>query len=145
MLDTFFNTIFGWAINWSPLGGLFIIAFTLTFIITIIYKLMTDQEALKSIKEEMKQLRQEMKEAKDNPERLMELQKKSMEHSLKQMKMSLKPMLVTFIPLIIVFSWLKVAYSNLPINFIGIHSWLWIYVIFAVVSSIILRKALKVH
>jgi len=136
--------VFGWAINWSSLGGLFIVAFTLTLLITLVYKFMTDQKALKSMKAEMKELRKDIKEFKEDPQKVMALQKKSMESSLKQMKMTLKPMIITFIPLIIMFGWLRGVYTDLPIKFLGITSWMWIYIIFAVVSSIVLRKILKV-
>lgn len=145
MLDSFFNSIFGWAINLSPLWGLAIITLILTLITTLVYKLMTDQKALKSIKDEVSQIRKDMKTFKNEPSKVLELQKKSMEHSLKQMKMTIKPMLVTFIPLIIVFSWLNNVYKATPISFIGIKSWVWIYIIFAIIASIILRKLLKVY
>lgn len=145
MLDSFFNSIFGWAINWSSIGGLIIVAFILTLITTMVYKFATDQKAIKGMKEEMKQIRNEMKEFKDDPAKVLALQKKSMESSLKQMKMTLKPMIITFIPLIIIFGWLRSVYTTMPINFLGLTSWIWVYIIFAVLFSIILRKILRVH
>ncbi len=145
MLDSLFNSIFGWAIDISPIFGLFIIAFVLTLFVTLVYKFMTDQELLKSIKQEMKEIREEMKKFKDDPQKMMELNKKSMEHSLSQMKNTFKPMLITFIPLIIVFGWLRNIYGTLTLNFLGIHSWLLIYIIFSMVLSLILRKIMKVY
>lgn len=145
VLDSFFNSVFGWAVSISPLWGLIIVSFILTLITTLVYKLMTDQKAIKSMKDEMKQIRKDMKEFKSDPEKVMSLQKESMEKSLKQMKMTLKPMIITFIPLIIVFGWLKNTYSELSLSFLGITSWIWVYIIFALISSIILRKILKVH
>ena len=145
VLDSFFNKIFGGIIESSPLGGLIFISFILTFLITLAYKFMTDQVLMKSVKGEMKDIRKQMKEYKDDPTKVMELQKKSMERSMAQMKNSFKPMIITFIPLIIIFGWLRGVYAELEISFIGISSWLWIYIIFSIIFSITLRKILKVH
>ena len=144
-LENFFENTLGWAIEWSPLGGLFIISFLLTLLVTLVYKHMTDQELLKSIKEEMKELREEMKRFKEDPKKMMELQKESMEKSMVQMKNTFKPMLITFIPLILVFGWLREKYELIDISFLGITSWLWIYIIFSIILSTTLRKFLKVH
>lgn len=146
VLDSFFNSIFGWAIESSPLWGLFVVSFILTFFVTLVYKFMTDQEALKSIKQEMKEIRKEMKEFKDDPEKMMELNKRSMEKSMVQMKSSFKPMIITFIPLIIVFGWLRNIYEGVQLNFLGfIDGWLWVYIIFSMVISLTLRKLMRVH
>lgn len=146
VLDSFFNAIFGWAIEVSQIFGLFIISLVLTLFTTLVYKLATDQEALKTIKEEMKDLRADMKRFKDDPEKMMELNKISVEKSMIQMKNSFKPMLITFIPLIIVFGWLRNTYNETELNFLGfIDSWLITYIIISVAVSIILRKIMKVH
>jgi len=147
VLDSFFNAIFGWAIGQPPsLVGLIVVSIVLTFFVTLVYKFMTDQEALKSIKKEMKEIRKEMKEVKDDPTRMMELNKQSMEKSMVQMKNSFKPMIITFIPLIIIFGWLRNVYEGVDLNFLGfINGWLWVYIIFSMIISIILRKIMKVH
>jgi uncharacterized membrane protein (DUF106 family) len=145
VLDSFFNGIFGWAINADPLWGLIFVSFVLTFLITLSYKFMTDQKLMKSVKEEMKDIRKQMKEFKDDPTKVMELQKRSMDKSMVQMKNSFKPMIITFIPLIIIFGWLRETYAELPIEFLWFSSWLWIYIIFSIIFSIFIRKLLKVH
>jgi uncharacterized membrane protein (DUF106 family) len=128
VLENFFENTLGWAIEWSPLGGLVIISFLLTVLVTLVYKYMTDQELLKSIKKEMKDIRKEMKEFREDPKKMMELQKESMEKSMIQMKNTFKPMLITFIPLILVFGWLREKYEVIDISFLGITSWLLIYI-----------------
>jgi len=144
VLDSFFNAIFGWAINISPLLGIIIISLILTILVTLAYKFLTDQKMLKEIKEEMKDLRGQMKEHKGNPEKLMEIQKISMEKSMKQMKQSFKPMLLTLLPLLIIFSWLRNVYNPIgPV--LGSLTWIWVYIISSMVFSIALRKILKVH
>jgi uncharacterized membrane protein (DUF106 family) len=146
MLESFFNGVFGWAINLGHLWGLIIIAFILTLLVTLAYKFLTDQSLAKSIKEEMKQIRQDMKEFKDDPEKVMELQKTSMEKSMKQMKMSLKPIIITLIPLIIIFGWLRATYADIDLNFLGfIDGWIWVYIIVSIIFSLILRRFLRVH
>lgn len=145
MFNSFFNAIFGFLINWNPLGALIIISFILTALITIAYKYLTDQELMKSLKAELKELQQQMKEAKSDTQKLMQLQKQSMEKNMKYMMHSFKPTLFTLIPLLIIFNWLRVEYTGKELNFIGIHSWIWVYIIFSIVFSMLLRKLLRVH
>ncbi len=145
VLDSFFNSLFGWAIEMSPLTGIIVITFAMTLVATLIHKLMTDQKLLKNIKEEMKQIRKDIKQASQDPAKMAELNKLSMEKSMKQMKSTMKPILVTMVVFFILFSWLRTTYDPLPINFLGIHSWLWTYVILSFIFSLILRKILRVH
>lgn len=145
MLDSFFNFIFGPLINWHPLGALALISFILTALITVAYKYLTDQELMKSLKAELKQLQTEMKEAKNDTQKLMQLQKQSLEKNMKYMTQSFKPTLFTLIPILIIFTWIRKSYTGLELNFIGIHSWIWIYILFSIAFSIVLRKLLRVH
>lgn len=144
MLDSFFNAIFGWAINISPLVGILIISIILTLLVTLVYKFMTDQIAIKGLKDEMKSMRQEMKDNKHDQKKMMEIQKRSMEKSLQQMKHTLKPMLITMLPLLIIFSWLRNTYNPIGPILWGM-TWIWIYIISSIVFSITLRKIMKVH
>ena len=54
---------FGKLINWNNLVGLLIIVLALNFLLTLVHKYTTNQDALKRIKEESKVVREEMKEA----------------------------------------------------------------------------------
>ena len=145
VLDSFFNSIFGWAIQMSPLTGIIVVAFTLTLIVTIVYKIMTDQDMLKNIKQEMKDIRKEIKLASQDPSKMAELNKRSMEKSMTQMKHTLKPTLITMLPLLFALTWLRNTYETLTLNFFGISSWLWTYIILSLIFSISLRKIMKVH
>jgi len=145
VFDNFFNFVFGYFINWSPLGGLIIISFIITLLITIAYKYLTDQEVMKSLKLELKELQKEVKEAKNDTARMMELNKRSMEKNMQYMMKSFKPTLITLIPILIIFNWIRNVYNGLELNFLGINSWIWIYIIFSIVFSIILRKLMRVH
>ncbi|MBI2106334.1 DUF106 domain-containing protein [Candidatus Woesearchaeota archaeon] len=145
VFDSFFNSVFGFLIEWNPLVALIIISFILTALITIAYKYLTDQELMKSLKAELKSLQSEMKEAKHDTQKLMNLQKQSMEKNMKYMMNSFKPTLFTLIPLLIIFSWLRNSFTNVELNFFGISSWIWVYIIFSILFSIVLRKLLRVH
>ncbi|MDD5177733.1 MAG: EMC3/TMCO1 family protein [Candidatus Nanoarchaeia archaeon] len=143
MFDSFFNAIFGKLIQWDPLGGLIVICLVLTFIVTLIYKFTTNQTLMKELKVKTKEYQLEMKKFKNDPQKLMEIQKQAMDVNMKYMMQSFKPMLFTLIPVIILFGWLTSVYETTPIRFIGITSWLWIYIIFSMIFSIILKKVMR--
>jgi uncharacterized membrane protein (DUF106 family) len=99
----------------NPFLAVFLVSFLLSILITIIYKLMTDQELMKTLKEDMKAAQKEMKLLKDNPAKLIEHQKKAMEKNMKYMMHSMKPTLITFIPIILIFGWLNANFAYEPI------------------------------
>ena len=145
-INTFLSFLFGSLVGKSPLWGLIIISLIITLIVTLAYKYLTDQTLMKNHKEETKKRREDMKTHKDSPDKMMELQKRSLEISLKMMKHSMRPMIFTFLPLIIMFGWLRIVYKGINLNFLGfIDGWIWVYIIFSMVFSILLRKLLKVH
>ena len=144
VLDSFFNSIFGWFIEKSPLGGLLFISLVLTFLTTLSYKFFTDQVKLKQVKDDMTSLREKMKEHKSDPKKMMEFQKLSLEKSFEQMKHQIKPLLITMIPLIIIFGWLRKTYQPYG-DLIGPLGWLGVYFISSVIFSIIIRKLMKVY
>lgn len=145
MFDGFFNAIFGPIMNLPDPLNLFIISFILTGLITLAYKHLTDQNKMKELKAEMKDAQKKMKEMKDQPGKVMSMQKEAMKKNMEYMKHSMKPMLFTFVPIIIIFGWLRKYYEALgnPVIFLGLK-WIWVYIIFSIVISIVLRKMLKV-
>ena len=144
MLDSFFNSIFGSLISWNCEYALILISFIITLIITLIYKYTTNQKMLKETKEELKEMQKELKGLKDNPPKMMEKQKQLMEKNMKMMIHGFKPMLFTFLPIIVMFSWLKNVYDPLGKIMFGL-SWIWIYIIFSIIFSMVVRKLLKVY
>lgn len=98
-----------------PFWIVLIISLIVSVIITVIYKLMTDQDLMKTLKAEMKEFQKETKELKDHPEKAMEVQQKAMKTNMKYMGLSMKPTLVTFIPIIIIFGWLTSHLAYYPI------------------------------
>jgi len=92
-----------------------ILAFVISLIITLAYKLMTNQSLMKDLKEEMKELQKEMKELRNDPQKMMEVQKKSMQTNMKYMSHSMRATLVTFIPIILIFGWMNASIAFQPI------------------------------
>ena len=121
-----------------PYYGLVIISFCMTFISTLVQKKFTDQAHLKHLKQRQKELQKELKKEKDE-NILKELNSEFLGLTSSMMKSSFKPIFITFIPFILVFWWLKGVY--VPI----LPNWIWHYIGFSMVSSITLRKILKVE
>ena len=149
MFDSFFNFVFGPIMNLPAPLNLFIISFILTGLITLAYKYLTDQTKMKELKDEMSSMQKKMKEMKDQPDKVMSMQKDAMKKNMEYMKHSMKPTLFTFVPIIIIFGWLRSyfttqATAGTPFSFFGL-SWLWSYIIFSLIISIVLRKIMKVN
>jgi len=149
MFDGFFDAAFGPIMNLPDPLNLFIISFILTALITLAYKYLTNQTKMKELKAEMKETQKKMKDMKDEPGKMMSMQKDAMKKNMEYMKHSMKPMLFTFVPIIIIFGWLRNYYTALgnpkvlTIGSLGL-TWIWAYIIFSVVISIVLRKVFKV-
>ena len=115
MFKAIIDPIFSPLLKLSPLWIIVIISFLVAFIITIIYKFMTNQRLMKQLRDEIKELQQEMKKLKDNPEKMMEVQKKIMQINMKYMGHSMRSTLITFIPIIIIFGWMNAHIAYEPI------------------------------
>lgn len=122
----------------NPKISVIAISFFITLIMTLITKQFSNQNRMKELKDIQKACQIKLKDNKGNPEKLGEIQKEIMNCSMELMKHSFKPMLITFLPLIIVFWWIRELFTLI------FPSWLWWYIGTSVVSSIILRKVLKV-
>lgn len=110
------DPVFGPLLDLPPFLAILIITFVVMLITTLIYKKVTDQELMKSLKQEMKDIQKEMKEFREDPKKLMELQKKSFEKMIQQFKHSMKPMIITLIPILIIFAWLSTNLAYYPIT-----------------------------
>lgn len=120
--------------------SLVLISFLITFAMTLVTKYFTDQTRMKEIKDMQKQSQAKIKEHKGNIEEQKKHQKEIMESSFELMKHSFKPLLITFLPLILIFWWIRGIYLETIIA----STWLWWYIGTALISSIVLRKILKV-
>ena len=148
IINSIFNFLFGWAVAISPLVGIIFISFVLSLLSSLSWKYLTDQVLLKEIREKTKNLHEQMKKNKDNPEKLKEINSKMAKENLEalkiQYKQSIKPMIATLIPFAFAFIWIRKTYEpfgNIFFSFGGIGT----YIIFSIIFSMILRKAMRVY
>jgi len=115
MLESIINPILGPLLKLPILWSIILISLGLALFMTLIYKWMTDQHLMKTLKEDIKNFQKQMKEFKQDPKKVMEIQKRAMETNMKYMMHSMKPTLITFIPIIIIFGWLHAHLAFAPI------------------------------
>ncbi len=116
VLDFILNPVLSPLLSLEPIFAIFLISVTISFTITLVYKKLTDQDLMKSLKAEIKELQQEMKKLRKDPEKMMQVQKQAMETNTKYMMHSMKPTLFTFIPIIIIFGWLNSHMVYFPLT-----------------------------
>ena len=105
---------------------------------TLITKKFTNQNRMKELKEIQKACQIKLKDSTGNPAKMSEIQKEMMACSMELLKHSFKPMIFTMIPLLIFFWWIRGIFS--PI----FSGWIWWYLGAGIISSLALRKLLKV-
>jgi uncharacterized membrane protein (DUF106 family) len=115
MFESILNPIFGPLLNLPVFWAVFIVSFVIALLITLVYKWMTNQHLMKSLKDEIKAFQQQMKEFKHDPKKVMDIQKRAMQTNMKYMMHSMKPTLITFLPIIIIFGWLHANLAFVPI------------------------------
>jgi len=135
----------GWLLNWNLTGGMIILIFFISLVMTLTQKYLTDQKTLREMKKEQKALQEEMKKYKEHPEKLIEFQKKQLEFVPKMMRVSMRGVVYTAIPLILFFRWFRDFFSLIgDPSFFGFLSWFWFYLIGSMIFSSIFRKIMKV-
>jgi len=122
----------------NPKLFLAIVSILVTLISTVAHKYLTDQEKLKHLKKRQKEIQKELRSCKD-PKKLSSLNSEMMKLTGVMFKGSMRPIMFTFVPFILLFIWLREIYVPIMGN-----SWLWYYIGYSIVASIILRKVLKV-
>ena len=125
-------------ITMNPKLSIALFSIIVTLISTVAQKLLTNQKHLKTLKDRQKEIQKELKKCKE-PKVLQELNSELMSSTGQMFKSSMKPMFVTMIPFLILFSWLRRIYIPL----LG-SSWIWYYLGFSIISSLIFRKLFKV-
>jgi len=122
----------------NPKTALLIVSVIVTLISTLAHKWLTNQEHMKNLKKRQKEIQKELKGCKDEC-KMKELNAEMLKMTGVMMKASFKPMFVTIIPFLLLFGWLRGIYVPLMGN-----GWIWYYLGFSVVASIILRKVMDV-
>lgn len=122
----------------NPKPSIVILAFLVTLAMTLVTKYFTDQKRMRELKGNQKACQIKMKEFQIGTPDYMAVQKELMACSMELFKKSFKPLMISFIPLILFFWWIRGIYSTV------LPGWLWWYIPAGIVSSILLRKILKV-
>lgn len=139
------DPVLGILLDLNVTVGMLFITLIITLITTLIQKYGTDQETLKKLKAEQKKLSEDMKQYKNQPDKIMELNKKQFEFMGEMMKHSMRPIIYTGVPLVLLFRWFVDYFAKmLDFRFFGFLTWLWVYLIFSIIFSTILRKIFKV-
>lgn len=123
----------------NPKVGILAASVIVTFISTLAHKWLTNQEHMKNLKKRQKEIQKELKECKDECV-MKELNAEMLKMTGVMMKASFKPMFVTIIPFLLLFAWLRGIYVPIMGN-----SWIWYYLGFSIVASMILRKVMDVN
>ncbi len=89
----------------NPMVTVFLISLLISFALSMVYKIFTNQKELKGMNEELKEMNSKFKEAQKNKDQkeLMKLQGKMLEINSKKMKNTMKPMMISFLIIIPVF------------------------------------------
>lgn len=111
----FLNPVFGPLLQLGPFWAISILSLVITLVMTVIYKFVTDQKLMKSLKDEQKEYQKEIKSLKDSPKEMMKVQKEMMKKNMEYMKHSLKPTLITMIPILLIFGWMAANLAFEPI------------------------------
>ena len=122
----------------NPKVSIAVFSVIVTFLSTLAQKWLTNQEHLKSLKKRQKEIQKELRGCKE-PSLMKELNSEMMKITGVMFKSSMKPMFVTIIPFLILFAWLRGIYVPVMGN-----SWIWYYIGYSIVASLILRKVFKV-
>ena len=122
----------------NPKVSIAVFSVLVTFLSTLAQKWLTNQEHLKSLKKRQKEIQKELRGCKDGCV-MKELNAEMMKITGVMFKSSMKPMFATIIPFLILFAWLRSIYVPVMGN-----SWIWYYIGYSLVASIVLRKVLKV-
>ena len=112
---SFLDPILGPLLTINPFLEILLVSFLLSLLITIIYKLVTDQEVMKTLKQDLREGQIQMKKFKDDPKKMMKIQEETMAKNMKYMMQSMKPTLFTMLPVIMIFGWLSANFAYNPI------------------------------
>ena len=131
-----------------------VFSLVLSFVIAVLYRVLTNPEEIRRIKEELKFYREKSKKAQkaSNTAEVQKLTNDMLKLSQKQMSMMMKPMFVSAIVFFIALGWLHSTFSEVVVNlpfplpFFGAElTWFWWYVIITLPATFIFRKALGVE
>lgn len=115
-IERVFDPVLGPLFLLPPWLSILVISFLVSLLVTVVYKLTTNQVLMRELKQEMKELNSEMKELRSHPEKMMEVQRRFMQTNMKYMSHSMKSTLYTIVPILLIFSWLNANLAFLPLH-----------------------------
>lgn len=130
-----------------------LISLALSFVLSLLYLLLTKPGEMRRIKEEMAYYRKKSSEAQKagNKEKANEYLKESMKLTQQQFKQNMKPMMASMLIFIIILGWMHGAFTDvlvlLPVtipiagNDLG---WFWWYILLTIPCTMLFRKLLGV-
>ncbi len=138
----------------TGLESVLIFSLVLSFVIAVIYRILTKPEEIRRIKQDLKFFRKKIKDAQkaDNTAEVQKLTNEMLRMSQKQMSLMMKPMFASAIIFFVALGWLHSTFEEVlitlpfPLPFLGAElTWFWWYVIITLPATLIFRKALGVE
>ena len=121
----------------------------LSLVISVIYKLLTNQDEMKKIKEETEHLKGKADRAKKDGDTasMNKYTSEMLKVSSKQFKITMKPMMASMLVFIVVIGWFGVMFGSVIVNtpFAGFQlDWFWWYIIITLPATMAFRKMMGV-
>jgi uncharacterized membrane protein (DUF106 family) len=146
------SAIFGPVLGLQPMLSLAVVSIAVTFVITLIYRFLSDPKKLKELKDRTKEISARTKEVqKSDPEEAKKLTDEMLQITNKQMMASMKPMLATLLVAAFTLPWMATTFTGqivlLPADvpvFGADLGWLMWYILISIPASQILRKLMGV-
>jgi uncharacterized membrane protein (DUF106 family) len=146
------NAVFGPVMGMQPMLSLIAVSVAVTFVITLLYRFLSNPKKMKELKDRAKELSTKTKELqKTNPDEAKKMTNEMLEITNKQMMASMKPMLATLLIAALFLPWMAAQFTGpivrLPadVPYFGADlGWLMWYIIVSIPASQILRKLLGV-
>jgi len=146
------SALFGPVLGLQPMLSLAVVSIAVTFVITLIYRFLSDPKKIKELRDRAKEINAKTKEIqKSNPEEAKNLTNEMLSITNKQMMANMKPMLVTLLVAALTLPWMAEQFAGpivrLPadVPMLGVDlGWLMWYILISIPASQILRKALGV-
>jgi uncharacterized membrane protein (DUF106 family) len=125
----------------------------ITFVITLIYKFLANQNEMRQLKANLKEKQAKIKELqKTNPQEANKMLNEVMALSSKQMRINMKPMLLTLVVVGITLPWLGKAFPGIVVKlpftlpyFENDFGWLAWYILVSIPLGVYFRKLLRVE
>lgn len=141
-------------IGLPPYQEVLIWSVLLSFILAILYRVLTNPGEIRTLKNNMKELREKANKAlkAGEKEKSNQLTNEMLKMSGKQMKYTMKPMMLSFILFFVFLGWIGPTYADMVVTmpvaipFLGSEfNWFWWYLIITVPMTLVFRKLLGVE